>query len=540
MKLKKNSSEKKLQGAYYTPIQLADSMLNLINFTDVETVLEPSCGDGVFIESLKRNGNLGKIKRIDAVEIDAAASETVEQKFRELKNLQVFNVDFFEYYERSCHQRNYDLIIGNPPYIRYQYLTKKQRELQSEILEANGMKANQLINAWVAFLVACIQLLSEGGQIAFVIPAEILQVAYAEDLRLFLSEHLSKITLVTFRQLVFKEIQQETVVLIGEKGKEESRIRIIETENLDTLKDVDFNGIEFQKPLHVKDKWTQYFISSKESDLIRRIREDDRFVRFSDCGLINVGVTTGDNRFFSVNEEINSKYELDDVTIPLIGRSSHARGIFFTSEDWEYNKRVGKKARLVTFPDVDRMMLSEKNQEYISLGESMEIDKGYKCSIRNHWYVVPSVWIPDAFYLRRNNLYPKFVLNCCGAVSTDNVHRMKFYDGIVPENILLSYYNSISFAFAEICGRSYGGGVLEILPGEMGNIMLPKIVDIDSTQRDYLLLEIDSIIRNGDDIEKALDLVDQKVLVDILGIDPEWCCQCRKIWIKLRDRRMGR
>ena len=40
--------------------------------------------------------------------------------------------------------------------------------------------------------------LSDNGKIAFVIPAEILQVAYAEDLRLFLANHLSKITLITF------------------------------------------------------------------------------------------------------------------------------------------------------------------------------------------------------------------------------------------------------------------------------------------------------------------------------------------------------
>ena len=38
-----------------------------------------------------------------------------------------------------------------------------------------------------------------------------------------------------------------------------------------------------------------------------------------------------------------------------------------------------------------------------------------------------------------------------------------------------NYYNSISFAFTELCGRSYGGGVLEILPGEVGNIYVPKL-----------------------------------------------------------------
>ena len=99
-------------------------------------------------------------------------------------------------------EEKYDLILGNPPYIRYQYLTEKQRQIQAEILSSHGMKPNKLINAWVAFLVASIQLLSETGTIAFVIPAEILQVAYAEELRLFLSTHLSKITLITFEDLV--------------------------------------------------------------------------------------------------------------------------------------------------------------------------------------------------------------------------------------------------------------------------------------------------------------------------------------------------
>ena len=69
-------------------------------------------------------------------------------------------------------------------------------------------------------------MLSDNGKIAFVIPAEILQVAYAEDLRLFLSNKLSKITLLTFEELVFPGIEQEVVVFIGEKGDSEKGIRI--------------------------------------------------------------------------------------------------------------------------------------------------------------------------------------------------------------------------------------------------------------------------------------------------------------------------
>ena len=43
-----------------------------------------------------------------------------------------------------------------------------------------------------------------------------------------------------------------------------------------------------------------------------------------------------------------------------------------------------------------------------------------------------------------------------------------------------------------------------------------------------------------EDIEKALDLVDQEVLVNLLGVDPVVCSQFRTIWKKMQRRRLGR
>lgn len=541
MRLKKDSSEQKLRGAYYTPLQLSNAMVNLCASENIHTVLEPSCGDGVFLDSLRQLNLIEQIGTIDAVEIEPDEAEKVQRNYRTYQNLHVLNEDFFEFYSRMVDaQTQYDLILGNPPYIRYQYLTETQRELQSNILTSHGMKANKLINAWVAFLVACVQLLSENGRIAFVIPAEILQVAYAEDLRLFLSEHLAKITLITFEQLVFPDIEQEVVVFIGEKGSVEKGIRIIEMSDLSGFDKLDLQQNGFQKMQHVKEKWTRYFTTAKEMELIQTIRTDKRFARFADYGIINVGITTGNNGYFSISEEVCDEYDLESVTLPLIGRSSHAHGIFFTDEDWKKNKASGKSARLVNFPDIPIEDYPEQHKAYIALGEANGENVGYKCSIRDRWYIVPSVWVPDAFFLRRNNFYPKFVLNLCNAVSTDTMHRMKFNSDVKPENILLAYYNSISFAFTEICGRSYGGGVLEILPGEMGNIMLPKLDAIDEETCRSLLKRIDAVVREGDDIEKALDIVDKEILVDVLGIEAEWCEKCRAIWKKMQRRRLGR
>ena len=98
-----------------------------------------------------------------------------------------------------------------------------------------------------------------------------------------------------------------------------------------------------------------------------------------------------------------------------------------------------------------------------------------------------------------NNLYPKLVLNRCGAISTDTMHRMKFRDGIDPELAIIAYYNSIAFAFTELYGRSYGGGVLEILPKEVDNIHVLNtgLLNTNPELNRNVISIIDGVVRNG-------------------------------------------
>lgn len=539
MKLKEDSSAQKLRGAYYTPLPLADMMVKMfLKEEKIKNVLEPSCGDGVFLDALIDTSFIEHLDSVTAIEIEKGEASKLKKRVKNVSKITVRNQDFFDFYEKKK-DKKYDLILGNPPYIRYQYLEERQRELMANILTSQGMKSNKLVNTWVGFMVACVNMLSDNGKITFVIPAEILQVVYAEDLRLFLTEHLSKITLITFEELVFPGIEQEIIVFVGEKDAEEKGIRIIELNNLDDLKDFDINTNGFQKMQHIHEKWTKYFTNDKENELVSEIRSDRGFQKLSNVALINVGITTGNNKYFSVNQKTVDKYELQKVVRPLIGRSAHAHSVYFEKKDWKENVDAGKAAYLIDFPEEDYDKYPDKHKEYIKLGEANEENMGYKCSIRERWYRIPSIWVPDAFFLRRNNLYPKFVLNCCDAVSTDTMHRIKFNEGIEPERILLSYYNSISFAFTELCGRSYGGGVLEILPGEVGNILVPKLDDISINKIRAILKQVDQIVRD-DSIEKALDIVDEEILIKELGIQAELCKDARGIWKKLQNRRLKR
>ena len=370
MKLKEDSSVQKLRGAYYTPLPLAEMMVKLFaNRTDCKNVLEPSCGDGVFLDALIKADCIKQYADIDAVEIDRAEAKKVKERMKAYKNVKVINEDFFDFYRANKESVQYDLILGNPPYIRYQYLEEHQRKLMSDILTAQGMKANKLVNTWVGFIVSCVNMLSKNGKIAFVIPAEIMQVAYAEDLRLFLANNLSKITLITFEELVFPDIEQEIVAFIGEKGDEEKGIRIVELNNLEDLEPFDIEANGFQKLQHVHEKWTMYFTDVEENLLVKQIREDKRFQKLSDIALINVGITTGNNKYFSVERKIVEKYQMQNVVRPLIGRSSHANSIYFKHEDWMQNVNKNKAAYLIDFPDVEYKHYPKKHKEYIKMGE---------------------------------------------------------------------------------------------------------------------------------------------------------------------------
>ena len=93
-------------------------------------------------------------------------------------------------------------------------------------------------------------------QYAHLFPSK--QIEMAEKLD-DLSNKLSKITLLTFEELVFPGIEQEVVVFIGEKGDSEKGIKIVELNNLEDLENLNIYENGFQKLNHVHEKWTKYF-----------------------------------------------------------------------------------------------------------------------------------------------------------------------------------------------------------------------------------------------------------------------------------------
>lgn len=532
MQLIENASAEKLRGAYYTPIEIAKFILQWgINGSSDSEILEPSCGDGVFLECL--NNEKMAFKKITAVEFET--EEANKARAINLENSYVRNDDFHQFCLNTSDR--YDLIVGNPPFIRYQYYDSDQQILADEIFKRAGLKRTKLTNAWVTFVVGCSMLLKEQGKLGFVVPSELLQVKYAQQLRKFLETHFNKINIISFENLVFEDIQQEVVLLLCEKNlSSEHLIEHIEVADIRGLFQLDPKRLKFptKKIDFHSDKWTYYFLDKSELNLLEKIRCKSRSTIGSYAD-VEVGITTGSNDYFTVPQSIVNIYQLNEYARPMVGRSVQVNSLCFTKADWQTNIESGAKAMLLVFSPNAHVIGNEGTKAYLASGESNKIHEGYKTSIRDQWYVIPSIKLSDALFLRRNNQYPKFVLNEANAYTTDTMHRVFIHEGVNKKALLASYYNSLSFAFAEILGRNFGGGCLELMPSEVSDIFIPYRIE-----NEKLFDTIDQMLRDKKSPDEILDITDEYILCDGLGLSKDEASLCRSIWHKTMGRRLGR
>jgi len=525
-------SDKKPRGGYYTPAPIAAFLAHWAIQEEHSHVLEPSAGDGQIVAAAARH--LAGQGRITAVEL--YADEAQKAALRGGPRATVINGDFFAWFRDNRPEGTFTAVVGNPPFIRYHDFPEEHRQIAFALMQEQGLHPSRLTNAWLPFVALATQALRPGGRLALVLPAELLQVTYAAELREYLARKYSHLTVVTFRQLLFDGIQEETVLLLG--VRHDSVAAQMSFVELDGLHDLRLDPLNAPDPVevdldHAREKWTQYYLSPAELGLIRELEESNVFGTLGDFAAVDVGVVTGRNEFFVLTQEEAKRHDVLQWCLPLVGRSAQIPGLVLRQEDWQRLVAHNGKCFLVQFGDIDRCALPEAPLAYVTHGETKRFHEGYKCGIRApRWWNVPSVWAPDAFLLRQIHDGPRIIQNRAGATSTDTIHRLRAVQHVDSGWLAAAAMNSLTFAFAEIRGRSYGGGVLELEPTEAERLPFPKpgahlpLDDLDAWAR-----------RNG--VEHILAEVDRLVLKPA-GLTSSDVDVLRGIWRKLYERRARR
>jgi len=209
----KISDKRKGLGQVFTDYKIANFMVSLSSLSQNKKILDPCTGVGVFISALANSG----FKNITAIEID----KTLIPK--ELSNKVM--VDNFL---KIKFDSKFDLIIGNPPYVRTKNLPQEFKEyLNSDEYWHN--KVNALSDLLQTFIFKSIDLLEEDGELIFITPFFWLQSLHAQKLRDYLIKNGYFKEIIHFGEhKLFKDAATNTIIFRYVKGKSNDRIKIIE------------------------------------------------------------------------------------------------------------------------------------------------------------------------------------------------------------------------------------------------------------------------------------------------------------------------
>ena len=511
MNFKSRESATKLRGAYYTPLPVARWLVRWALARGARRVLEPGCGDGAFLEALAGTG-----ASVTAIELDPDEARKARKK-----RAGVVTGDFFAWLEANEEER-FDAVLGNPPYIRYQYLEPGPREAAARLCERAGVPISKLTNAWVPFALLSLERLTAGGRLALVVPAEIMHVHHALGLRRFLERNARTLTLVHLRAMVFEGALQGVVLLLVEKagpGEAPCAPSIVEVDSPADLPE----GLEGEsRPLRRSGRWMWSLLADDEASILTRASE--LVPSFSDLASVDIGIVTGCNEFFVTDRETAARYGLERFTLPMLGRSEHVQGVRYTPEDHRENTRSGRRVLFLSLEAKTR--LTRGLEEYLARGEAQGLPGRYKCRIREPWWAVPYVWRAPVSLLKRCHSHPRLVLNEANVYSTDTAYRIR--PRIEPRDLVGSFLSSLTLLSAELEGRHYGGGVLELVPSEIERLLV--------AERETSAAELDRLDRAVRKGELPLDRQDARLLEGRLARDE--VLALRGAWQRLRDRRL--
>ena len=206
------ANDKNKYGQYMTPELVADFMISLANLNQDSSILEPSSGQGVFLDALFKAG----YENITAFEID----KSIIKK----QHAYVINESFVS----ACVKETFDLVIGNPPYIRWKNL---ESELKDELAKNNlwATYCNSLCDYACIFIIKAIELLKDKGQLIFITPEYWLNTTHSITLRNYMLENGYFEAIYHFNETpIFENATVSLIVFkfIKSKGKPKHAIKV--------------------------------------------------------------------------------------------------------------------------------------------------------------------------------------------------------------------------------------------------------------------------------------------------------------------------
>ncbi|MEA2069750.1 MAG: N-6 DNA methylase [Asgard group archaeon] len=534
-------------GEIFTPRNIAGLMADLIIDKNFTRVLDPAVGEGIFLlEIIKKQIKNNPQKRIDeiireiyGVDIKKTNIEKCRRKFldkfeidKEFITECIFQSDFFDLTSKSFSKpEKFDLIIGNPPYLRHEQINNKNLLIEKikEQSPSNRCYQNKQADLYVYFIEYATYLLKEDGILCFIVPDKWLDVNYGRELKKFLLKNYILNGIIYPAKSIFSNAIIDNVIIILTKNTSHDKAKnlvsfirmekIISNSSLQEIiwqknhEKINTKNVSFisQEKLDYDKKWSKFFrITKLYTDIINH----PKITSLKNVANIKRGITSGADNFFYV-----SKKDIQQFNLP----KRYLLPAVKSPKDYSNTIVVNSIAKKIIYIPEEKMFhkLPKKLQKYILWGEQKNYHTRESFKHKKKWYslniTTPAVILSPRF-VRTN--FPKFLWNKINAIPNQTYYEVfpkKTHYAKIIFGSLISYFGAWAF---EIEGRIEGRGLLQLAVFELANFPVIDPRTLTGLQKNRFIDLINEAINNEAQIDDIRTIL-TKLICEILNLSSE-------------------
>jgi hypothetical protein len=423
-----------------------------------------------------------------------------------------------------------DVVLGNPPFVRYQTFSGTMRRRALRRAEDAGVVLSQMSNAWAPFVVHAMSFVKPGGRLGLILPAELLHAQFAAPVLDHILSKSKRVTILTFAAPLFPSLDVRTIVLIADglgSRCNDFRITLIDNSNRETRwasvrewAGHDSIGVD---EAHCASRVPDYYLPPQIRSIYRQVESSGMTRPMGDLTSVDIGYVTGDHDYFHFTRQALRTWKIPkQYRVPTLRSARNVKGCIFSKRDWERLARTMSACYLFCVPPDCRDRDLRSIRPYLAEGIRRGVDRTYQCRTRDPWFSIRGVRVADGLLTSTSSGIPRFILNEAGVAASNNVHivnRRVGVDGNTLRATAASWYSSFTTISTIVEGHILGGGLRKLEPSEAERVRI--VMPPDSGSRNKLLdllPKIDSLLR-GPRTRELSDEVDRLLLNETLGLD---------------------
>jgi len=470
------------KGQFWTPPWIAEAMVGYIFATGKQKIFDPGVGAGAFFRAAR------KVYSGNNKSVDLLGTEIDPEKMRDAlesgtSKEDILRVEIKDFLLDPPHGP-FEAIVANPPYIRHHRLSTDVKQKLSNIAVLNlGKTIDARAGYHIYFLIRSLELLAEGGSLAFIMPSDTCEGKFSTALWGWISKKFRIDAVITFSPEASPFPYQDTNPIIILIRKLEPKTDFVwakctraETKELFNWM---ISGLEY-KPrgdiLLYKKQISEGLIAGFSRAPMDGPSEGYVLGNFAK---VLRGIATGANDFFFLtNKQAEELGIPNEFLVPAVGRTRDVNGNEITVKMLDELERNNRPTKLFSPNGQPFEQLPKSVREYLKKGEEMNLNKRSLISTRRPWYKMEKRNVPPflfAYLGRRNarfiknnaNVVPLTGFLCIYPIKSDTEFTDKLWSVLSNQKTIANLWK---------VGKTYGGGAVKVEPRSLERLPIPRDV----------------------------------------------------------------